>query len=232
MPSSGGVSPSASSTELGRQGRLDDASFNKTAEQIQKEKDDRARWADVESDHEDEKYIVFNGEHRSAARNDSGAGWGTVGQKKGKGGRQPPPKPFKATKADPPPSAHRAVEAHDAHRKQPDYTAKTASVAYTPSRHERTKERDYGHYSHSWEDSSWGASSKGGGAWSSSATRGGSGWDEGGWGHRTEARSKNDFFRDKSNDRPKNDFFRKDRNESFKHGPQVSVNMDRSRLAW
>lgn len=238
MPSSGGASPSASSTELGRQGPFaatTDASAadaaqdamweKKSAAQIQKEKEERARWADVESD--GEEVIVFHGEHRNAGRAE-GEVWATVG-KKAKNGKT------RSVPAPPPPRPSEFP------RKQPEDTAKAASAPYRPPKGPaRQAAVRAEHYDSSngyrWETSSWGSLGRGGDTWSSSkassgrggdswssATRGGSTWDEGSWGQKSEARA------------PKADFCRgrgKEKNESFKRGPQVAVNMDSSRLAW
>lgn len=229
IPSSGGASPSASSTELGRQATATDAAradapFHKTAEQIQKEKDERARWADVESDGEEAE--VFNGEYRNAARNEP-EGWATVG-KKPKNGKPPHPQKTRAVKADPTPPAPRPPEApRQAAAKRAE--EKTSAAAYRPPKHEKSTARE----DHYWEASSWGSSGRGGDAWSSSK-RGGSTWDEGSWSKKSEVRSagypKADF--PKADFRGGNARGLKEKNESFKRGPQVAVNMDSSRLAW
>lgn len=245
MPSSGGASPSASSTELGRQASnatATDASGvaaanaeKKSAAQIRKEREDRARWADVESD--GEEVTVFPGyEHRNTGRTEP-EGWATVGKKdraKGRGkGDIAPASKTRAAKADIAPAAPRswATEApRQAAAKQhlEKKWEETAYEAYRPPRHETMRQSHYESSSaHRWEASSWG---RGADTWSSSKRGGGGGgWDEGSWGHRQEARSPKPEIHKESF---KGNGGFKEKNESFKRGPQVTVTMDRSRLSW
>jgi len=143
-------------------------------------------------------------------------GWNAASGKKSKSTK--PAQKTRVAKADPP---ARAVEApRQGAAKQPE---KSVPAYKAP------KQKSVAHVDHYWEESSWdhyGSSGRGGHAWSTSGSRGG-GWDEGGWGQKAEARSAKTDFR-KGQGRG----VVKEKNESFKRGPHVAVNMDSSRLAW
>jgi len=248
MPSSGGASPSASSAELGRQTTFTDNS-KKTAAEIQKEKDDRARWADVESDGEDRDVEVSKGGYRNSA----GDSWETRG-KKSKGAKPttkarigkmdlPPPCP-------PPNEAPRQVRQAEKESYRPPKQAdpprsERPSNAYLDSCYESSKRAEYSNTS--WDDASWGSAARGGGqSWSSSKRGGGGGaaWEESSWSKPEPVRpakaepSRKDKGRGGGGGGSGGgsgggfDSFKGGKNESFKSGPHVTTNMDKSRLAW
>jgi len=263
IPSSGGASPSASSTELGQQrggpgasNRLgaqdgfDETPTSKTQE-AQKEKDDRARWADVESD--GEEVIVFEGEHKNAGM-DAGKveddGWATVPGKKPKNAK---PKPRTGGKA----GVSTAPTAATAPAQRATAQAEAASIAAASSKAKAEEERQSTVYrpprpdtrqspaahakddydNHGWDASSWGggSSGRGGSSWASSKN---SGWESGGWSQKHEASRSHGGFHGGSS---KGGFSKgrgggetrgKEKSESFKRGPSVTTNMDASRLSW
>lgn len=204
ISSSGGASPSASSSELSRQANLGaDTAHNWSRPLTKEEVAERARWADVESDGEEVR--VFEGEYKREA--DS---WASASGKKSKSVRPPPQKARPAKPEPAPPAPRQAASKQPVSAKQTPYRP-----AKEDSRHSAGYDDHYG-----WEASSWGIS-----AWSTSAKRGG-GWSEGSWSTHEVHSSKADYRKGHG----KGGF--KEKNESFKNGPQVSVNMDSSRLAW
>lgn len=205
LPSSDGASPRATSGE---------GLWDKFAAETQKEKDDRERWADVESDGEEVK--VFDGDYRNCAVDS----W-TSAKGKSKGGKAS--QKTRGYKADPPPP--RAIEApRQAAVKQPQAATKASQPYRAPKqdiRHNAPGDRYNEPHYDQWAASSWSGSGRGSHGWSNANN--GSKWDEGSWKNQ-KSEVKADFHKGHGSG--------KEKNESFKRGPQVTVNMDRSRLAW
>lgn len=231
LPDSNGASPSASSTELGRQAPCATAEnsasqFAKSDAELQKEKEDRARWADVESDGEEVE--AFDGQYRNAARAEVD-GWGTAGGgKKSKNGKPRPAKAEPLPPAPRPPPAPRQAPAKQPQETKGGYGGKGGGKQ--EARQAKVREE---HWEASWESSAWGrddswsSSKKGGSSWATDK-RGGSSWDEGGWSAAAPAPEPARTIKATADFKGRGG----GKNESFKRGPSVAVNMNSSRLDW
>jgi len=237
-----GGSTRASSTELGRQAPFTTTDVSFTAQmksaQSQKENDDRARWADVESDGEEAPT-------RNARIDADGV---TFSGKKSKNGKA------RIGKMDlPPPCPPRNQAPCQVASRQSENNSKT-TPAYRPPKQQQEPPRQNAfldscfesankrYDAPSWDASSWGSSARGGGqSWSSDKKGcGGSAWDEGAWSQKAESWSQKAEARAPPKapaPAPVADFGGsrrggKEKNESFKRGPHVTTVMDSSRLAW